>query len=214
MRVQWLGLLAFVAACGGASDSGLFSGAGSSGQPTPSDTSASGGTPPPPGATTPPPPGAPPPPPPPGCTNPRTYYEDTDGDGFGGTTTKQACTSPGDGWVTKGGDCDDGDPSVFPGQSKYFASAYTSSATGLDSFDYNCSTHEEEQPPGYKAASMCTAGLTIGTCTGDGYLPSDARPAAPGIDRICGSTKVQTCTFKQGQGCLSAVIDATPALCH
>ena len=43
------------------------------------------------------------------------WYEDADGDGFGGgTTTTQACNQP-DGYVSESTDCDDGDSGVYPG---------------------------------------------------------------------------------------------------
>ena len=49
------------------------------------------------------------------CT-PITFYLDSDHDGFGGTATMTACEAPGGHWVTKGGDCDDGNLNVFPKQ--------------------------------------------------------------------------------------------------
>jgi len=45
---------------------------------------------------------------------PIAWYFDEDGDGFGGSQGSDGCTSPGDGWVEAGGDCDDVDPYVSP----------------------------------------------------------------------------------------------------
>lgn len=214
MRNAWLGfamLLTCAAACGGASDSGLFAGGDQSGQSNPNGTS--GGTPTP--APNPqPPPGVTPPPAPPGPCTEQTFYEDTDGDGFGGTNVKKACTSPGKGWVTVSGDCDDDDPTVYPGQKGYFSIPYQTNG-GNHSFDYDCSKKEEEMPPGYKTASTCALGVALGSCTGDGYLPVDGRPSGTGIDRICGSTRYQTCQFKAGQQtCIAVLSDVPPAECH
>ena len=43
-----------------------------------------------------------------------TYYADSDGDGYGGTTTTSACSAP-SGYVATSTDCDDGDSSIHPG---------------------------------------------------------------------------------------------------
>ena len=51
-----------------------------------------------------------------------TWYADTDGDGFGdASATLDACNAP-TGYVSNGKDCDDGEPSVFPGAKEYCAS--------------------------------------------------------------------------------------------
>jgi len=42
-----------------------------------------------------------------------TFYQDSDGDGFGGFTTIQSCTQP-SGYVAQGGDCDDSDATINP----------------------------------------------------------------------------------------------------
>ncbi len=46
------------------------------------------------------------------------WYFDGDSDGVGDPATEQtACESPGDGWISVNGDCDDTDPQQFPGNS-------------------------------------------------------------------------------------------------
>ncbi len=45
-----------------------------------------------------------------------TYYEDTDGDGFGnGATAIQACEAPSSTYITQAGDCDDSTDETYPG---------------------------------------------------------------------------------------------------
>ncbi len=44
-----------------------------------------------------------------------TYYNDVDGDGYGGPNSQIACTNPGSPWTANGGDCNDGNPSIHPG---------------------------------------------------------------------------------------------------
>src|SRR5207302_6944358 len=129
------------------------------------------------------------------------------GDGFGGASTS-ACTPPDSSWITTGGDCDDGDKTVFPGQTSYFTTPY-SVGGGLHSFDYDCNKKEDEQPPPVKQAGVaCVPSGAIGGCTGDGYLPNDTRPPGIGIDRFCGSTKYQVCTFKaSNQTCTATIVN-------
>ncbi len=44
------------------------------------------------------------------------WYNDNDGDGYGGTSTGvSSCFYPGDGWISDGSDCDDTSVSAFPG---------------------------------------------------------------------------------------------------
>ena len=44
-----------------------------------------------------------------------TFFEDTDGDGYGNdSNSQQACDAP-DGFVAQGGDCDDGNADAHPG---------------------------------------------------------------------------------------------------
>ncbi|MBK7582243.1 MAG: putative metal-binding motif-containing protein [Myxococcales bacterium] len=46
------------------------------------------------------------------------YYNDTDGDGYGAGTATKACTPPASTWVTQGGDCNDADKAIFPGNTE------------------------------------------------------------------------------------------------
>ncbi len=45
-----------------------------------------------------------------------TYYVDQDGDGYGGGDPVSLCGPPGEDQVTNGGDCDDEDPDINPGE--------------------------------------------------------------------------------------------------
>jgi hypothetical protein len=49
----------------------------------------------------------------PSVTGRATYYEDRDGDGFGGPRSKEYCAPP-HGWIAAGGDCDDDDDDIHP----------------------------------------------------------------------------------------------------
>jgi hypothetical protein len=208
-----VGLLALLTACGGATQSDVFGepapatpGPGTTPSATPTASTAPT-TPAPTTTSSSKPPGPNP------CT-PTTYFRDNDGDGFGGTVAQSACTSPGDGWVTKGGDCDDDDKDVFPGQTEYFANPYARSGS-THSFDYNCNATEEQKLPAHKAATTCT--FVINGCSGEGYIAPTPRAGA-GVDPLCGATQIQTCSLKPTgpQGvCEATIVTAPqPIVCH
>lgn len=126
------------------------------------------------------------------------YYYDGDGDGVGGAQTQSACEAPGAKWVTTGGDCDDANADVFPGQTGWFGIAYSVAGTPQrSSFDYDCSTHEEEKPEQAKA-SPCTLSPAAG-CTGAGFLPNPNSGAL--AQSYCGSTRVRVCRLGTNGGC-------------
>ena len=59
------------------------------------------------------------------------WYADTDGDGFGDTSSSQDACDPGDGWSPDGGDCNDGRNDVFPGAPEICADGVENSCDGL-----------------------------------------------------------------------------------
>jgi len=61
-----------------------------------------------------------------------TYYKDNDRDGYGGSTTLQACTAPA-GYVVQGGDCNDGNAAINPGAPEV-----------CDGVDNNCDGQADE----------------------------------------------------------------------
>ena len=62
------------------------------------------------------------------------FYQDLDGDGFGGSTTIQSCTQP-SGYVVQGGDCDDSDATINP-----------NAVEVCDGIDNNCDGVVDENP--------------------------------------------------------------------
>ena len=99
-----------------------------------------------------------------------TYYEDTDGDGFGdaGSTT-QACSVP-SGFVSNDTDCDDNDAAVFPGA--------TEVCNGIDD---DCDGQIDEG-----MNCTCINGHTTNTCLGTSDLWNDATNWSLGsIPTIC-----------------------------
>ncbi len=79
-----------------------------------------------------------------------TFYRDEDGDGAGDPdAATQACASPGDGWVTVAGDCDDDDGARHPGAEE-----------ACDGVDNDCDGYADEgcfelpPPPGACGCSV------------------------------------------------------------
>src|SRR5579872_3583830 len=132
------------------------------------------------------------------CT-PLVYYLDGDGDQYGGTTTSTGCAPPdARAWVLKGGDCDDSNPDVNPGQTGYFAQGYTPTGKATLSFDYNCDGQESESGASAKAA----CGLSGLNCVGSGYLEATPVRHGAGVDSFCGSAQTVACGL-QGLSCVA-----------
>ena len=97
------------------------------------------------------------------CAQEAIYYRDGDGDTHGAPGAQQkACSQP-TGYVSRGGDCDDSDPRVHPGQSAFFTAPNKNG-----DFDYDCNSVEE---PKYTDPVSCKKDAT-GACVGDGWLVS------------------------------------------
>lgn len=140
-----------------------------------------------------------------------TWYQDGDHDGYGGTTTFTGCAPPLTGtWVTDGGDCDDSNGDVHPGQVNYFPQGFTQTGTGKISFDYDCSGSETEAGSNPRIACKASG---LG-CSPAGYIPADPPRAGAGVDPYCGSTQEEDCT-KVTLVCTASAPYAAPAIpCH
>jgi hypothetical protein len=144
-----------------------------------------------------------------GCTE-TTFYLDGDQDGWGGTTTAMACSSPGTFWVTQGGDCDDSNATVHPGQASFFTVGYVPTGKTETSFDYNCDGTEEESGSSPKA--NCAVDVT--TCIGAGYIEAMPVRTGPGVDAYCASASTVTCTYEV-TSCPESTPQAASAIaCH
>jgi hypothetical protein len=117
-----------------------------------------------------------------------TLYQDGDGDGHGGTTTSQVCEGT-PGWASTGGDCDDSNADVHPGQTSYFVAGYVKTGSTEISFDYDCSGSESEAGTNPKA--YCH--LMNLQCVGGGYVPAEPVRTGPGVDPYCGSNERLNC---------------------
>jgi hypothetical protein len=124
-----------------------------------------------------------------GCPQSTRYYRDRDGDGFGDDGEARSFCAVPPGWAREGGDCNDADDRVFPGQTKYFGAGYT--VQGGQSFDYDCSGGEEPDPGAAAAAPDCPA-LALLVCAGTGFARTGRQ--GRGIDPTCGSTAMVTCS--------------------
>jgi hypothetical protein len=134
-----------------------------------------------------------------GCV-PGPLYQDLDNDGFGGLAV-QAVGCSGNGLVTTPGDCFDATPTlnnladqVHPGQTEYFYVGYPNAnkPDGI-SFDFDCSDSEDRHPDYAAAAPNCEE-LDGSECAGSGYEPYPQRAGVAGVEAICGSEFIVTCT--------------------
>jgi hypothetical protein len=136
-----------------------------------------------------------------GACSPVAWFPDADGDDFGRSSAQiSACAAPTSGangkWTSKGGDCNDDDPSVFPQQSGYESSGYAVGA-GV-SFDYDCSGQEQPDPSQLGAAPACS-GLALLNCAGSGFVNTNR--TGPGVNPLCGSKTLLTCAVKDALFC-------------
>jgi hypothetical protein len=140
------------------------------------------------------------------------YYLDADDDTWGGATT--ACSPGSTGtWVTRGGDCDDENADVHPGQQDFSSEAYLPSDGGEASFDYNCSGDEEMQGMNRTSTATCASAAAGNGCDGTGYLPAEPARSGDGVDPYCGSTLYLTCQRVQGV-CTGSEGTAAAATCR
>ncbi len=141
-----------------------------------------------------------------------TYYLDGDNDGYGGTTTMKSCVPPTTmgPWVTEGGDCDDSNNTVNPGQSSYFSSGYVPTGQTDVSFDYNCDGHETESGNSSKANCQFS-GLS---CGGSGYLQATPLRMGAEVDPFCGSDRSVACSLMGISCAAGAATTVSPITCH
>jgi hypothetical protein len=145
------------------------------------------------------------------CDSPITYFQDSDGDGFGrDDVAKPACNDPGPGWSEFGGDCADDEANAFPGQETYFDAGYAIGGSKV-SFDFDCDDIESGDPTQFNAAPSC-GGLDLGNCDGKGFAPT-AR-TEDGANPVCGSTTLIECKSQQLSCTAQAAGTAQPKRCR
>ncbi len=105
---------------------------------------------------------------------PPTWWPDADGDGIGGDGTPISACDPGSGWAPSTGDCDDADPTVFPGKTED-CDARDDDCSGLPDDTAACPctvVHRGTQPYLFCTTGTDWAGAQA-TCTSVGYHLAD-----------------------------------------
>jgi hypothetical protein len=154
-------------------------------------------------------------PPPQPCVPGKSVYRDIDGDGYG-TGVPLALTCPSAfPYSEQPGDCNDDSGDVFPGQTRFFGTAYRA-PDGSRSYDYDCSGSEDGN--GRQTVLGTCGALGALLCDGKGYVATSDRFPAFGINTTCGSTTLQECRAELlGTAQCRALPVAGPAepfLCH
>ncbi len=129
----------------------------------------------------------------------RTYYADTDGDGYGDPASVQEACDVEDGWVTTAGDCDDATAEAYPGRPE-----------ACDELDNNCDGvvdegvttlyFEDRDGDGYGVDGSTEAACSVPT--GYAPLPGDCNDADrawnPGASEACDDPRDFNCDGSVG----------------
>ena len=96
------------------------------------------------------------------CTGPSlpVWYLDSDGDGYGDSSTSICATMPPTDYVATGGDCCDSLSAVNPGATDWWRDEYWCGSVFMD-FDYNCDGTEERR---WTDVGACTLDSSTGAC--------------------------------------------------
>jgi hypothetical protein len=143
----------------------------------------------------------------------KVFFHDEDQDQHGDPSMAMTgCVPPSNGdWVELGDDCNDDQPDVHPGQTKFFGEGYEREGSAVLSFDYDCKNGEVSGPDQVQAPPSCSGLLT---CAGSGYAPNDERKGIVGINAYCGSTVISTCKAAGLMCQPSPSTTEQPYVCH
>ncbi len=107
----------------------------------------------------------------------RSWYEDSDGDGYGAGPAQEVCQAA-EGWVSSDGDCAPDDPETHPGAEEVWYDGVDQDCDGGDDFDADrdgwpldedCDDQDSGVHPG--AQEICDEGLADEDC--DGRINAD-----------------------------------------
>jgi hypothetical protein len=121
-----------------------------------------------------------------------TYYKDSDGDGYGGTSTTSTCsTTTPSGYSSTGGDCNDSSTAVKPGAAETCNSTDDdcdgSTDEGLTSYTY----YKDSDGDGYggtSTTSSCSTSAPSGYTATSGDCNDSSTAVKPGATETCNST--------------------------
>lgn len=136
-----------------------------------------------------------------------SWYEDADGDGYGGGAASLSCQEPVSGkpWYVDGGpDCDDSDPATYPGADELCDLADNDCDTAVDESAIDQSTWYQD----YDVDTYGDVSVSTDSCTQPSGYVADATDCDdtdgaihPGAMEICDNGIDEDCTLVADDGC-------------
>jgi MYXO-CTERM domain-containing protein len=128
-----------------------------------------------------------------------TWYFDGDGDGYGGSTSVSACTSPGSSWTRTGGDCNDSNAAINPGATEIVGDGVDQNCDGLEV------CYRDNDQDGWR--TTLTTSTTVISCARSSGFALTSTPSVdcddfdaatfPGATEIVADGKDQSCDGRE-----------------
>ncbi|MCY7420891.1 MAG: T9SS type A sorting domain-containing protein, partial [Chitinophagaceae bacterium] len=114
----------------------------------------------------------------------KTFYRDTDGDGYGGPSKITTCNPPA-GYVAQGGDCNNHDKTIYPGAQE-ICDGKDNNCNGQIDEGFNKTFYKDADGDGYGGSTkLTTCNLPAGYIAQRGDCNDNDKSIHPGAQEIC-----------------------------